>query len=334
MNESEKLRFAIKSKIDDEMRKAGIPSPADIRSILAPWADQMRPAFAFIQDLQRSWASWIEQNSAQLAAIKKTIEDGLAVAAKLAADWDQAAQQFMATLDEVERLASIGWTLPTQLSLPELVDFMALRDADTAADFLIKKLDDTDPEFLRMERRLCGDPHLSEFGTVLPQCFRAIRMGDYAIAIPSLVAILERVIQKLNSDDLAASTDVVKTLRKKNEIARKAQRDLFCARIWLSLYTVVETLWEQFPRKIPEPPVLSRPAIQHGRIEPPNIKSEVVRLLNTLETALALHDLLEDAELFSITSGKNGKAGDRQQAFIAVLTANYYLPRGKHIESV
>jgi hypothetical protein len=246
---------------------------------------------------------------------------------KFYVEWDKASKRFLAALDEVERLAKMGWTIPTQLSVPEMHDFMTSLDADTAAEFLIKKLEASDPDFVRMEQRLCKDPHMIDFQTVMPQCFRAIRRGDYAIAVPNLVAMLERVIQKFNPRNLQASPDVVKTLHKKNKLAQKAKQDLFCAKIWLSLYTVVDTLWKAFTLEMPDTPVLSRPGIQHGRIEPPNTKMEIVRLLNTLETALTLHNLLEDAELFSITSKRTD---GREQAFVALFTANHYLPRGKH----
>jgi hypothetical protein len=46
----------------------------------------------------------------------------------------------------------------------------------------------------------------------------------------------------------------------------------------------------------------------------------------TTKTALTLHDLLEDAELFSMMSNTSG---GRERAFVAVFTASYYLLRGK-----
>ena len=147
------------------------------------------------------------------------------------------------------------------------------------------------------------------------------------IAVPVLVAILERVIQKLNPEHLHANTDVVRTLREKGEIALRAQEDLFCAALWLSLFRVVGSLWKPFPLNTPNTPVLSRPGIQHGRIEPPNTKAEIIRLLNTLETAIALHELLDEANSFSISSGSET---DAVQPLLSLLRANFYLPRGKH----
>ena len=134
---------------------------------------------------------------------------------------------------------------------------------------------------------------------MLPQCSRAIRRGDYAIAVPNLIAMLERVIQTLNPESLHASTDVLKTLRAKGVIAEKAQEDLFCAAIWLSLLKGGDPLWANLPLNIPNSAALSRHGVQHGRTEPPNTKTEIVRLPNTLQAALALHELLREDREFS-----------------------------------
>ena len=229
-------------------------------------------------------------------------------------------------------MAAMSWPLSlsagssTELTVSELIDFLRSPDAEAAAAYLIQRLDSMDPDWSRMEERLLSDPHLAEFQTVLPQCFRAIRRGDYAIAVPNLIAMLERVIQTLNPESLHASTDVPKTLRAKGVIAEKAQEDLFCAAIWLSLLKVVSPLWANLPLYIPDSSGLSRHGVQHGRTEPPNTKTEIVRLVNTLETGLALHELLGENREFSIKESNGSK---KMQPAFALIRANFFLPRGK-----
>jgi hypothetical protein len=280
-----------------------------------------------MQLLQQRWAAWIEENREWLTQVHSALLEAGAKVGKFVAGVNQVSTQFAETLHEVERLASIGWTLPTQLSLPDLIEFLALPDAESAADYLIRKLEVSDPEFIHMEERLRNDPLLREFPTSLSQCFRAIRRGDYAIAVPSLVAMLERVIQQLNPPEYHADTNVPKTLRENGTIARKARDELFCAAVWLSLFKVVEGLWKPFPLAESSTPVLSRPGIQHGRIEPPNSKFEVVGLLNTLETALALHELLDDAAPLSSSENLNGR--ETMRPLWALLRAGLFLPRGR-----
>ncbi len=303
--------------------------PNELTSLLAPLLEPIVQAVQVMQLLQQRWASWIEENREWLTQVRGALQEAGEKVGVFVVGVNQASVQFAQTLNEVERLARIGWTLPTQLSLSELIEFMASTDAEEAANYLIKKLNTFDPEFLNMEERLQKNPLLREFPTVLTQCFSAIRRGDYAITVPTLVAMLERIIQQLNPAEHHADTNVLKTLRETGVIARKAREDLFCAAIWLSLLKVVEGLWKQFPLEAPGTPVLSRPGIQHGRVEPPNIESEVVRLLNTLETALALHELLNSAEAFTSI----GNTGQRQamRPFWALLHASIFLPRRKEV---
>jgi hypothetical protein len=317
----------LKAYIDAEIRKMQTLPPSELQTLLAPWLDPIRQAVEGVQALQLGLTTWIEGNREWLVQIGQIVQEASARAGTFMVTWSEASERFAETLKEVERLADIGWTLPTQLSVPELIEFLGSPDDDTAAAYLIRKFAETDPEFLRMEVRLCQDRQLREFQTILPQCFRAIRQYDYAIAVPALVAILERVIQKLNPEHLHANTDVVKTLREKGEIAQRAQEDLFCAAVWLSLFKAVGSLWMSFPLNVPNTPTLSRPGIQHGRIEPPNTKCEIIRLLNTLETALALHELLDETNSFSIRSRSEKGA---VQPLFALLHANFYLPRDKH----
>ncbi len=244
------------------------------------------------------------------------------------ADWNEASQRFAETLKEVEQLANIASTLPTQLSVHELIVFLGSLDDDSAAAYLVQKLAEIDPAVLfESEARLCKDPQLTRyFRRSCPNAFELYGGCDYAITVPVLVAMLERVIQRLNPEHLHANTDVVKTLREKGEIAQRAQEDSFCAALWLSLFRVVGTLWKSLPLNMPNTPTLSRPGIQHGRIEPPNTKTEIIRLLNTLETALALHELLDKEDSFAIGSGSETEA---VRPMFALLRANFYLPRGK-----
>jgi hypothetical protein len=195
----------VKAQIDAELGRVEKPPPSDLASLLAPLLEPIIQAAEVMKLLQQRWTAWIEENREWLTQIRAALNEAGTKVGGFVVDVSQASAQFAETLDEVERLASIGWTLPTQLSLPDLIEFLALPDADSAADYLIRKLEVSDPEFVHMEERLRRDPLLREFPTSLSQCFRAIRRGDYAIAVPSLVAMLERVIQQLNPPEYHAT---------------------------------------------------------------------------------------------------------------------------------
>lgn len=327
MSEQRNLGAELKAQIEAELGKAASLPPSELEVVLAPYLQPLREMFLQIQTVSRAWISWVEESRETFLRVGQAVHEVAAKVSTFLVEMDEVSQRFAEMLREVERLADCGWTVPTELTVSELIDFLRLPDGEAAAAYLIHRLDPTDPDWSRMETRLCSDPHLAEFGTVLPQCFRAIRRGDYAIAVPNLIAMLERVIQTLNPDSLHASTDVLKTLRAKGVIAEKAQVDLFCAAIWLSLIKVVGPLWANLPLNIPDSAGLSRHGVQHGRTEPPNTKIEIVRLLNTLETALALHELLRENQEFSIKESNGSK---KMQPVFALIRANFFLPRGRH----
>lgn len=326
MSEQRNLGAELKAQIEAEFRKSASPPPSELQTVLAPYFEPLREMFQQVETVRSAWFIWIEENRETFLHFSQAVHEVAEKVGTFLVEMDEASQRFAEMLREVERLADCGWTVPTELTVSELIDFLRSPDAEAAAAYLIQRLDSLDPDWSRMEARLWSDPHLAEFQTVLPQCFRAIRRGDYAIAVPNLIAMLERVIQTLNPESLHASTDVLKTLRAKGEIAQKAKEDLFCAAIWLSLLKVVSPLWGNLPLNIPDSAGLSRHGVQHGRIEPPNTKTEIVRLLNTLETALALHELLRENREFSIKESNGSK---KMQPALALIRANFFLPRGK-----
>jgi hypothetical protein len=327
MSEQRNLGAELKAHIEAELRKAASLPPSELETVLAPYIQPLREMFQQVDTVSRAWTSWVEENRETFLRVGQVVHEVAAKVGTFLVEMDEASQRFAEILREVERLADCGWTVPTELTVSELIDFLRSPDAEAAAAYLIQRLDSIDPDWSQMEARLCSDPGLAEFQTVLPQCFRAIRRGDHAVTVPNLIAMLERVIQTLNPESLHASTDVVKTLRAKGVIAEKAQEDLFCAAVWLSLFKVVSPLWGNLPLNIPDSSGLSRHGVQHGRTEPPNTKTEIVRLLNTLETALALHELLRENREFSIRESNGSK---KMQPVFALIRANFFLPRGKH----
>lgn len=324
MSEKRNLGPEMKAYLDAELRKLTVLPPSELEVALRPILGPFIEMAKIVQLAKQAWLEWVGKNYEPLLLAGQAVREFTQKVGGVLAEWDEASHRFAEILLEVERLADFGWTLPTQLSVSELIEFLSSHDEDTAASYVLQKLDEADPELIEMENRLVAEARLAEFKTILPQCFRAIRRGDYAIAVQPLIAILERVIQTLNPSDLHANTDVTKTLRERGNVARKAQEDLFCAAVWLSLFKVVGQLWDNLPLKIPENVGLSRNGVQHGRTEPPNTKTEVIRLLNALETALTLHDLLAADERFSIRQSEHGT---NLKPMFALIRARFYLPR-------
>ena len=191
MSEQRNLGAELKAQIEADLRKATSLPPSEWETVLAPYIEPVREMFAQLETVRRAWFSWVDENRETLLRVGQVVHEVAGKVGTFLVAMDQASQHFAETLREVERLADYGWTVPTELTVSELIEFLRSPDAEAAAAYLIERLDATDSDWSQMEARLSGDAHLAEFQTVLPQCFRAIRRGDYAIAVPNLMAMLE-----------------------------------------------------------------------------------------------------------------------------------------------
>ena len=328
MERKNKLSIAEREKqfIQNEIRRLSNLPQDQLLRVLEPWLTPIRDAFEVFTAFRRGLEQWLEEHREEILVVGEVLKKVAVTLGRFAAESDAAAERFRITLDKLQSMSELGWSFPTQLSLAELNELAELTDAASIDAYMVAKLEGSDPAFEHVEHRLLRDARLQAFTVVLPQCFRSIRICDYAVAMPNLISMLESVIIGINPPDLTASTKVEKTL-KDGKIARQVKHDLLGAAIWLSLFTVVKEVWKNYPSSPPPmPPRLSRPAIQHGRLEPPNSKVETWKLLNTLETALALRDHLEGPATLRTCETK---PDDRQMALEAFLRAGLSLPRGR-----
>jgi hypothetical protein len=278
-----------------EIDKAKRLSPDELNALLAPYAETFGRVFKAVQEISLVCATWVDSHRKTIEAFHSLGENGFASAIQASAE------RFDAALTKAKHLAKLGWTFPGQLPLSDLLLLSEMDDPALADAFMLKHYEESDPMFEDMEQRLLREPRLALFRTVLPQCFRAIRCADYALTIPCFISILENIILQFNSLDRMGG-DVTKTFKKSGEVARRAKHDTMCDSVFVSLETFITQLWGQYPNNPDflkkKPNLLARHPIQHGRKEPPNEKIEILRLLNTLETVVTLHEQLP--EIFSL----------------------------------
>lgn len=148
--------------------------------------------------------AWFERSHTFFRELDQYFRSWAAVLQQAVNNADLASQYFIAELMKMNTIAGYGWTLPTYLSPEEFVQFVNTAvTKEAAGNFLIEKLETSDPELRNMEAWLLRhNPRLKGFSTVLPQCFRAIRNRDYAITVPNLFAILDRTILDLDKEAL------------------------------------------------------------------------------------------------------------------------------------
>lgn len=295
-DDSKKLQ-AQTAKIVQDLRKETLEilqryqsQEADFSKALAKLAEPYVQGIRQVHEVHDILGWWVEKNCEAIKTVQTFFSNmgqlGLQVAEALA----EASKQLQATLKRADHIAKLGWTFPSNFYPKDLVHLAKLETKEDADAYVLRWYQENDPALERMEARICGNPAVAPFGTVLPQCFNSIRRGDFSIAIPSLIAVLENVILQLNPPNIV-SRDVRKALRKGGFVAKHTEDDVFAAAVWLSLHTFVNELYVQIPAMSASvSPVLSRHVIQHGRLEAPNERVEAIRILHTIETALSLKD--------------------------------------------
>ncbi len=259
-----------------------------VATIAGPYVELVQQ----LREVQKNFVSWVEVNREEIRAFQAGIANAVHLGVQFGNLVADASKQVSATLERTDHIAKLGWTFPCHFYFSDLVELAQLETREDADSYVLQWYDENDASLERMERRICGHVATEAFRTVLPQCFNSIRRGDYSIAIPQLIAVLENVILRLNPPNLL-SRDVKKALQAGGRVARDAKRQMFAAAMWLSLATFVSELYVQVPAISPNvAPVLSRHGIQHGRFEAPNVRAEAIRVLHAIDTALSLSDRL------------------------------------------
>jgi len=262
---------------------------------VASFAEPCQQLITTIGKVHTQFTGWVAENQDAVVKAAQLMAETRETALRIAEQMSHASLRLRELLKRTDHVAKLGWTFGSNSYFDDLAHLSELKDRTEADAYMLQWYEENDPELKNLECRLGENPRLVSFKTVLRQCFSAIRRGEYAIAIPCVMPILEQVVTQLNPPHVLASTDATRALGKSSLAAKRAEKDIFTAAVWLSLHTFIEDLYQQYPAiGMPRTASLSRKAILHGRKEPPNEKAEAVRLLHALDTALGFHEELED----------------------------------------
>ena len=148
MSEQRNLGAELKAQIEAELHKAASLPPSELETVLAPYLQPLREMFQQIQTVRRAWFTWVEENRESFLRVGQAVHEVAAQVGTFLVEMDEASQRFAEKLREVERLADCGWTVPTELTVSELIDFLRSPDAETAAAYMIQRLDSMDPRLV------------------------------------------------------------------------------------------------------------------------------------------------------------------------------------------
>jgi len=179
-------------------------------------------------------------------------------------------------LQQTELLAAIGWILPSEMSFRDLASFV-LEDADLTVgrvdEFFIDYYDsDGGCEFLEMKTRLISSPQLSFWRPLLQQCLSAFERGDYAICVPSLLTMVEGIVEAQWPVTVRKAKERTKFFDNKIQIGGSQTPDACESWVlqshWRSIKAFVENVFEGSVHPRQDYPIPKRNLILHGKSDP------------------------------------------------------------------
>lgn len=163
----------------------------------------------------------------------------------------------------VQRLASLGWALPGDLSLEQIERLAEDKISDNCIDELLIKYYSGD-EFARLNS-LVNNADVPEYldlhKEILEEIFDSLRNERYRICIPALITILEGVLaSKLGLRETRKTKMIAPTKKKIDDVKMN-----FNKTFWRSIHTLIDNLYKRSNFDEDMPKKLNRHWVLHGR---------------------------------------------------------------------
>lgn len=200
----------------------------------------------------------------------------------LLSEWDSVTNPHR----KAELLGEYGWTLPMSMSPFQLHEILELNDpALIEAEFVKYYSQDNGSTYARLSRKLLSSPDLALWRDLLDQCCRAYERGEYLIAVPSLLTVLEGAIAVPENAKFVGGEDRKRYFEEK---IAAAPSDSVTQYMWRSVGTFVKMLFQKKTFGTPPPAQLNRHWILHGRDTPDWGRADCLRLFQAIETIISL----------------------------------------------
>lgn len=237
-----------------------------------PSKEEIKTAATSLAAIQEHWTHQADELRQQSTRIAKALEEN--------------APRMRRALENAAEVGQLGWTANMDMVPMDVVRLSEMESRSEADKYMVSWYDVNDRDQTGLETYLIGQQELEPFRTVLTQSFSAYRRGEYAITIPSLTAVVEAAIRTLApSHPQFFRTDVKNIVEHRS---RKVGNESVVAVIWLTLSGFIQLFYEQYrPADVGTGRVF-RHGLQHGTQVPPNDRTEVLRLLNVLNTIAGL----------------------------------------------
>lgn len=190
-------------------------------------------------------------------------------------------------LQHIERFGSFGWTVPVHLHVGHSLGMLLLDSKEKADEYVSQYYLSVDPTLQELENELTL-PEFDECQPMLRQCFAAFRREDYAITLPALTSIFERMIRKLLPSTTFYETRFKDDLERVGSKMESAQPGFLIVHIFRSVHAFQKWFYERFDA-VAASDRPYRHGLQHGTQVPSNDRTNALRLFNALCTLSCLH---------------------------------------------
>jgi len=240
---------------------------------------------AFATDFSRFW----QTVQADLKRTANQLAETLSRAAEALRDGEPRLRK---ALESSAQLGNAGWTMPMQMTAAEMAHVASFESNDAIDAYFLSHCSKGLLEDI--EASVGAAQSLEKWQTPIRQCFGAFRRGEYAITIPCLAAVFEASLRSFATAEQKYSTKVTKLCRDAGKRSSEAGRDVMDIYIWMSILAFVQRFYDQYGPAVASEPRVYRHGIQHGTQVPPNEQIEALRLLNAINTVIALCPCPED----------------------------------------
>ncbi|MCP1122944.1 hypothetical protein NKR74_06280 [Bacillus sp. 3103sda1] len=208
-------------------------------------------------------------------------------------DWDAVMRTWV---ESAEKLGERGWTFPLSMTPGEVVEISDAEDIDAEIEEYFSH--NNGYAYTRMKRDVLDHKLVESWKSLLEQCFNSYENGNYLVAIPNLLIIVEGIARMLISEKFEKYKTKQRTSLR--EQYKKVREDVPTDRMYVVAYVSVVGFLNQvfqqgnFDRNPTRFPIINRDWVLHGKDAPSNWKKvDALRLFNAIYSLTVVYFLIE-----------------------------------------
>lgn len=180
------------------------------------------------------------------------------------------------------RLASLGWSLPTQFSYKQINEAAnSIYTQEQVDEAMLSFYTDNELSVLKdlLFNQVVVSPDFEPWKNVVKDCYKSFEQGFFLVVVPTLITVIEGYLSlkigTLNSTNIRMRAPT----KTKAEEPKEHRLD---NTIWISIYTIIDNLYQKSDFTGTPPANLNRHWVLHGRNTPAEAKIDSVKLFNLL----------------------------------------------------